>query len=119
VLDNLLSNALKYGERQPVEIAIEGDETTVRLTVRDHGIGIPPDAQERIFQRFERLVPVRHFGGFGLGLWIVRQIIEAHGGRVEVESRPEEGSTFTVELPRVVIMDRPTEAETGSEAQAS
>jgi signal transduction histidine kinase len=68
--------------------------------VRDHGIGISTEEQARIFQRFERAVPVRHYGGFGLGLWLVRQLVETLGGTVRVESRVGEGATFTVELPR-------------------
>src|SRR5207245_223077 len=69
------------------------------LEVRDHGIGIAPDAQERIFQPFERAVPSREISGFGLGLYISRQIVEAHGGSLTVESAPGRGSTFTVRLP--------------------
>jgi signal transduction histidine kinase len=68
--------------------------------VRDRGIGISAADQRRIFQRFERAVSRRNYGGFGLGLWIVRQIVEALGGTVRVESMPGEGSTFEVELSR-------------------
>ena len=68
------------------------------LSVRDRGIGISEADQLRIFQRFERAVSRRNYGGFGLGLWIVRQIVEAQGGTVRVESSPGGGSTFTVEL---------------------
>jgi signal transduction histidine kinase len=67
--------------------------------VRDQGIGIAPDDQARIFERFERAVPTRHYGGFGLGLWLVRQIIEALGGTIAVESEVGKGSLFTVGLP--------------------
>ena len=70
------------------------------LTVRDRGIGISTADQRRIFQRFERAVSKRNYGGFGLGLWIVRQIVESLGGTVRVESVPGEGSTFEVELVR-------------------
>ncbi len=100
VIGNLLSNALKYGAGKPVEIDCSGDETVGRVTIRDHGIGMEKEAQARIFERFERLVPVRHYGGFGLGLWIVHEIVLAHGGRIDVWSRPGEGARFTVELPR-------------------
>jgi signal transduction histidine kinase len=68
--------------------------------VGDHGIGIAPEHQARIFDRFERAVSVRHYGGLGLGLWIVRQIVEGHGGSITVASTPGEGSLFTVELPK-------------------
>jgi len=104
VLSNLLSNAMKYGgDRKLIEISVEEGPATVSIRVRDHGLGISAEDQERIFERFERLISVRHFGGFGLGLWIVRQVVEAHGGRVRVESTLGEGSTFTVELPRLTV----------------
>ena len=88
---------------------------TASLSVRDHGIGIAPEARERIFERFERLVSVRHFGGFGLGLWIVRKIVEAHGGRIEVWSEPGEGSRFTIQLPRL-SESRPAQPAKGTGA---
>ena len=67
--------------------------------MRDGGPGIPADAQERIFRRFERVKGERAQAGFGLGLYIVRELVEAHGGRIHVESSPGEGAHFTVELP--------------------
>jgi PAS domain S-box-containing protein len=94
VVTNLIANAVKYGSGGPVEIEASAREHTVRLVVRDHGIGIPADKLERIFVRFER-------GGLGLGLYIAREIVRAHGGTIAVESRPGEGSTFTVEVPRL------------------
>lgn len=96
---NLLSNALKYGAGKPVDVVVEGDASHARVRVTDRGIGISREQQDRIFERFERAVPEQHYGGFGLGLWIVRQVAEAHGGTVHVDSRMNEGSTFTVELP--------------------
>jgi signal transduction histidine kinase len=71
-----------------------------RLSVTDRGIGIAPEDHQRIFVRFERAAPARHYGGFGLGLWIVKELVEAMGGTVRVDSMPKEGATFTVELPR-------------------
>ncbi|BDG10292.1 CHASE domain-containing protein [Anaeromyxobacter paludicola] len=100
VVTNLIGNAVKYGPGQPVEVILEEVADRARLTVRDRGIGIAPADQQRIFERFERAVSGSSFGGFGLGLWIVRQTVEAHGGTIAVESEPGEGATFTVELPR-------------------
>jgi PAS domain S-box-containing protein len=99
IADALVANALKYGAGKPIEIRVDADDGLARLTVRDHGIGIAAEDQARIFERFERAVSARHYGGLGLGLWIVRQVAEAHGGRIAVASVPGEGSTFTVELP--------------------
>ncbi|KFE68349.1 sensor histidine kinase [Hyalangium minutum] len=100
VVTNLLSNALKYGAGRPVVVRVEEDGERARLTVQDHGIGIAEEDLERIFERFERAVSDRHYGGLGLGLYITRQIVEAFGGTVRVVSNPGEGSTFTLELPR-------------------
>jgi len=100
VVTNLLGNAIKYGRGKPIEITLDADEGMARLIVRDHGVGIAPQDQGKIFERFERAVTNQSFGGLGLGLWIVRQIVETHGGTVHVESAPGAGSTFRVELPR-------------------
>jgi signal transduction histidine kinase/CHASE3 domain sensor protein len=100
IVTNFLSNAIKYGAGRPIDIRVDGDENAARLTVRDRGIGIRPEHQVRIFQRFERAVSKSDYGGFGLGLWIVRQIVDAHGGEIHVTSAPGQGSAFTVELPR-------------------
>jgi PAS domain S-box-containing protein len=99
VVSNLLTNALKYGQGKPVEVELHVSKLEAVLRVIDHGIGIDRTHQERIFQRFERAVATRDFGGFGLGLWITRQIVEASGGRIEVDSAPDQGATFTVRLP--------------------
>lgn len=101
VVSNLISNALKYGEGQPIEIQTQltQDARKVLLTVRDYGLGIPSDMQSRIFQRFDRAGMSERILGLGLGLYIVRQIVEAHGGRVWVDSVPKKGSVFFVELP--------------------
>jgi PAS domain S-box-containing protein len=100
VITNLLSNAVKYGPGQPIEIRIAPTGAMARVSVRDHGIGITADAARRIFGRFERAVSVRHYGGLGLGLYVARQIAEAHGGTIRVESRPQGGALFVLELPR-------------------
>ncbi|HEX5745840.1 MAG TPA: ATP-binding protein [Archangium sp.] len=100
VVSNLISNAIRYGAGQPIHARVEAEGDRVRLVVRDEGIGISPEAQERIFGKFERAVSERHSGGLGLGLYITRSIVEAMGGTIRVDSRPSEGSTFTVELPR-------------------
>jgi predicted ATPase/signal transduction histidine kinase len=97
---NLLSNAIKFGTGSPIEVTVESVDGMARLSVRDHGIGIPPEDHERIFGPFERAVSLRHYGGFGVGLWTARRIVEAHGGTIRVESRPGEGAKFIVDLPR-------------------
>lgn len=99
ILSNLLQNALKFGAGKPVEISVERLNGHARLVIRDYGIGIAPEDQARIFERFERAVSTRHYGGFGLGLWIARQIVERLGGTIHVQSKVDEGSTFTVLLP--------------------
>jgi PAS domain S-box-containing protein len=109
VVSNLLSNALKFGPGKPIEVRLEADreECSMRIVVSDAGIGISPADQRRIFERFERAVPTRHYGGFGLGLWIVRQIVEAMGGIIRVHSTLGEGATFIVDLPIVTARTAP------------
>ncbi|HEY0092994.1 MAG TPA: HAMP domain-containing sensor histidine kinase, partial [Archangium sp.] len=99
-LINLLTNALKFGAGHPIELHVSAQQGGVRIAVRDHGIGIPPEALERIFERFERAVSSRRYAGLGLGLFLTRQIAESHGGTIHVESRPGEGATFVLQLPR-------------------
>ena len=99
VVTNLLTNAFKFGGGKPIEITVEEQGPIGRLVIVDHGIGIPPEAVERIFGRYEQVALSRSAGGLGLGLYIARQIIEAHGGTIRVESQPGSGSTFIVELP--------------------
>jgi signal transduction histidine kinase len=100
IISNLLSNAAKYGNGHPIEIEVDGDGENARLVVRDHGMGIPPEDQGRIFERFERLLSGREAPGFGLGLWIVRQVVEGLRGQIRVTSEVGAGATFIVELPR-------------------
>lgn len=99
VATNLLSNGLKYGSRRPIVVTVEAGGDVARLVVRDFGIGIAPQDLERIFGQFERAVPVHHYVGLGMGLFITRQIVEAHGGTVRASSELGAGATFTVELP--------------------
>ncbi len=99
LVTNLLSNSMKFGAGKPVEVVVGAECGLARLVVRDRGIGIHLDLQARIFDRFERAVSSEHYGGLGLGLYISRRIVEAHGGSIRVESEPEAGSTFTVEIP--------------------
>ena len=100
VVANLLTNAFKFGGGKPIEITVEERGPIGRLVVVDHGIGIAPENVERIFQRYEQAISSRAFGGLGLGLYIARQIIEAHSGTIRVESQVGAGSTFTIDLPK-------------------
>jgi signal transduction histidine kinase len=98
VVVNLLANALKYGEGKPIEIGVSVAGEGARLVVQDQGVGVGAENHARIFERFERAVSV-NYGGLGLGLYITRQIVEAHGGTIGVESALGQGASFTVELP--------------------
>jgi signal transduction histidine kinase len=100
VISNLLSNAMKYGAGHPIHVAIQADAATALLIVRDQGPGIAEADQRRIFERFERVAAGSKTSGFGLGLWIVKHIVEAHGGTVAVESTLGAGARFAVTLPR-------------------
>jgi PAS domain S-box-containing protein len=116
VIANLLDNALKYSPSpQPIEVSVsmhdaapeiiassersDGARTWVRIEVRDYGRGIPDEDRERIFQRFQQVHPNDHVKGFGLGLYVCRQIVELHGGSIHVESAPGQGTRFIVTLP--------------------
>jgi signal transduction histidine kinase/FixJ family two-component response regulator len=99
VIANLLSNACKYGAGKPIEIQVGEEHGRARLSVQDHGIGIPAADRDRIFERFERAASRRHYGGLGLGLYISRQVVQAHAGAIRVQSQTGEGSTFIVDLP--------------------
>jgi signal transduction histidine kinase len=100
VLSNLMSNAIKYGGGKPITLTAMAEGSQVRLAVHDQGIGIPLEDQARIFERFERAVPGRNYSGFGVGLWICKQSVDALGGVIRVQSQPGQGSTFEVLLPQ-------------------
>jgi PAS domain S-box-containing protein len=102
VVVNLLSNAVKYGAGKPISVNLESEGDKVRLAVTDRGIGIAPEDVSRIFGRFQRAASLRNYGGLGLGLYVTRHIVEAHGGTISVTSTLGEGATFVVELPRRV-----------------
>ena len=99
VIERLLANALRYGLHLPVEMDVRGDGQRAFIEVRDSGIGIARELQTVIFDRFERGVSWRNYGGLGLGLWISKRIIVALGGSIHVVSEPGKGATFVVELP--------------------
>ena len=99
VVSNLLTNALRYGAKSPIEVRVYAQDGEARVEVRDHGIGISEDNQKRIFQQFERVSANHVAAGLGLGLFISEQIVTAHGGAISVESRIGEGALFRVSLP--------------------
>jgi PAS domain S-box-containing protein len=99
ILTNLLSNAIKYGAGHPIEITIGSDEKSVRLEVQDQGPGIAEADIRRIFGRFERAVSLRNYGGLGIGLYITREIVHAHGGSISARNVPSGGACLVVELP--------------------
>ncbi len=98
VLANLVTNAVKYGGRSSIDVSVEANASEATIVVRDRGPGIRESDQQRIFEQFVRAAP-RGTGGLGLGLYITRQIVEAHGGQIRVESRAREGAAFIVTLP--------------------
>jgi signal transduction histidine kinase len=100
ILGNLLTNALKYGGGRPVRVGVCADEETAVIEVEDQGPGIAPEDQARIFARFERASGGHRKESLGLGLYIVRSLVEAHGGSIQMGSEPGRGATFTVTLPR-------------------
>lgn len=99
VLENLLSNAIRYGLERPIEVALTSDGQIARLSVRDEGIGISDSDQQHIFERFRALRRTGPSGGFGIGLWVAHQLVRRMDGEITVASRPGAGSTFTVGLP--------------------
>lgn len=100
IIDNLISNAVKYGAGKPIHLSARADGQSAIIEVRDHGIGIRDVDRKRIFDRFERAIgSAAHAAGFGIGLWLVRQLVEAMEGEIAVEASAAGGTLFTVTLP--------------------
>jgi signal transduction histidine kinase len=118
VLTNLLSNALKFGPGRPIDIRVRAAGEVAELTVRDYGLGIARDRQPFVFDRFERAVSSKNYGGLGLGLYIARKIVQAHGGDLRVDSEPGHGATFTATLPRSAVKDTGQAARQSTSVEA-
>lgn len=101
VITNLLTNASKYGDYKTISIVVKKVNDKVKIIVTDHGIGIPPENHLKIFERFERGSVTKNYAGLGLGLYITKHIVDAHGGTIQLDSEPGQGSVFTVSLPIV------------------
>jgi len=100
VVYNLLNNAVKYSpDGGPIRVGVARQDTAVTVAVTDTGIGIPQDAQAHLFETYYRASNVGPISGFGVGLHVVRAIVERHGGRITVESVEGQGSTFRIVLP--------------------
>jgi two-component system, OmpR family, sensor kinase len=99
IMENLLSNAIKYGEHKPIELTLTATDDSAQIVVRDNGIGIDGKDQDRIFERFERVVRREGHSGFGIGLWLTRNLAESMGGSITAIGKPGTGSVFTVKLP--------------------
>ncbi len=99
VVTNFLTNAMKYGEKKPIRVKVFKENNTGVVVVSDSGPGIPIEKQEQIFERFERVVDDPAVSGLGLGLYISKQIVEAHNGKIFIESTPGKGSSFIVKFP--------------------
>lgn len=106
VITNLLTNALRYGKSKPVRIRLNADDSGILFSVKDEGIGIAADALKTIFDPFERVTSASKTKGLGLGLYITKQIVQQHGGKIWAESEPGKGSTFFVQIPRFTGQNR-------------
>lgn len=96
----VVGNAVKYAGTAPIAVSVAAIGGRAEVAVEDHGPGISDDDQARVFERFEKAVPVQNYGGFGVGLWMARQIVAAHGGEIAVRSAPGRGARFVLLLPR-------------------
>ncbi|WP_225410252.1 sensor histidine kinase [Stigmatella hybrida] len=103
VVTNLLSNSFKYAAECKVEISMTQEGTEAVLILTDSGPGLPEKDIPRLFNRFERAVPMSHYGGLGLGLYVCRQIVTAHGGTISADNAPSGGARFTIRLPTEVL----------------
>ena len=99
ILTNLLGNAVKYAGEKPIHITLRVEGSWAKLSVEDQGRGIDPKFHDLIFQKFERIESVNSVGGLGLGLFICRDLVERHGGKIQVESEVGKGAAFHVYLP--------------------
>ena len=99
VFTNLIINGMRYAPARPFHVTLQTTGREALFRMRDHGPGIPPERQDRIFNRFERFVSASEVSGLGLGLYISKQIVEAHQGSIRVESLPGAGAEFVVTLP--------------------
>jgi signal transduction histidine kinase len=104
VIVNLLSNAIKYGRGRGIDVAVGQNDGHAFVSVKDRGLGIPPERLKSVFDRYGRINPQDGIGGLGLGLFITKRLVDAHGGTVSVESEVGRGSTFTVRLPNAPAM---------------
>jgi signal transduction histidine kinase len=98
----LVSNAARFGEGGEIAVEVSAADGVARLAVRDHGAGLPAGASERLFEPLVRAAPIAHYGGLGVGLFIAREIVVAHGGRISAENAEGGGARFVIELPLAV-----------------
>ena len=113
-LDNLLQNAVKFSAGPPsIEVVGNRENGRIHLVVRDHGIGIPEAARRHLFEKFYRVhnPELQNVAGTGIGLYLVRQVVEGHGGRVQVDSHLGEGSAFQIDLPVATEVPSPPVGE--------
>jgi signal transduction histidine kinase len=99
ILENLISNAIKFGSGKPIDVGLQREGDTMRITIRDRGPGISPEDQTRIFAPFEKVMARAEGGGFGVGLWVVGRLVAEMGGTIELDSALGDGATFDVILP--------------------